>query len=57
MQNGHVGFMLSCYDAKLCYDPRTDTFQARWLSKHPLSNSMGAIIVLLPSFFYLFLLW
>lgn len=30
LQNGHVGFMLSCYDAQLCYDSRTDTFQARY---------------------------
>lgn len=29
LQNGHVGFMLSCYDAELSYDLRTDTFQAR----------------------------
>lgn len=29
LQNGHVGFMLSCYDAELSYDSRTDTFQAR----------------------------
>jgi hypothetical protein len=29
-ENGHVGFMLSCYDAQLNYDPRTDTFQARY---------------------------
>ncbi|KAK4773585.1 hypothetical protein SAY87_028604 [Trapa incisa] len=29
-ENGHVGFMLSCYDAELCYDARTDTFQARY---------------------------
>uniref|UniRef100_A0A7N0RFS2 F-box domain-containing protein n=1 Tax=Kalanchoe fedtschenkoi TaxID=63787 RepID=A0A7N0RFS2_KALFE len=29
-QNGHVGFLLSCYDAKLCYDHQTDTFQARY---------------------------
>uniref|UniRef100_A0A9I9D863 F-box domain-containing protein n=2 Tax=Cucumis melo TaxID=3656 RepID=A0A9I9D863_CUCME len=29
-ENGHVGFMLSCYDAELCYDLRTDTFQARY---------------------------
>lgn len=29
LQNGHVGFMLSCYDAQISYDPRTDTFQAR----------------------------
>ncbi|OIW16471.1 hypothetical protein TanjilG_18998, partial [Lupinus angustifolius] len=28
--NGHVGFMLSCYDAELSYDPHTDTFQARY---------------------------
>lgn len=29
-ENGHVGFMLSCYDADLCYDKKTDTFQARY---------------------------
>ncbi|KAF7833596.1 F-box protein [Senna tora] len=29
-QNGHVGFMLSCYDAELSYNPSTDTFQARY---------------------------
>ena len=29
MQNGHVGFMLSCYDVELSYDSQTDTFQAR----------------------------
>ncbi|KAK4780669.1 hypothetical protein SAY87_016775 [Trapa incisa] len=29
-ENGHVGFMLSCYDADLSYDARTDTFQARY---------------------------
>ncbi|RDY08645.1 F-box protein, partial [Mucuna pruriens] len=29
-ENGHVGFMLSCYDAELSYDPLTDTFQARY---------------------------
>ncbi|KAF3453167.1 hypothetical protein FNV43_RR03604 [Rhamnella rubrinervis] len=29
-ENGHVGFMLSCYDAEISYDPRTDTFQARY---------------------------
>ncbi|CAN1236265.1 F-box protein At2g32560 [Linum grandiflorum] len=29
-ENGHVGFLLSCYDADLSYDPRTDTFQARY---------------------------
>ncbi|EOY08845.1 F-box family protein isoform 2 [Theobroma cacao] len=29
-ENGHAGFMLSCYDAKLCYDSKTDTFQARY---------------------------
>ncbi|KAI4386209.1 hypothetical protein MLD38_004161 [Melastoma candidum] len=29
-ENGHVGFMLSCYDAELCYDSKTDTFQARY---------------------------
>ncbi|KAE9596297.1 hypothetical protein Lal_00048837 [Lupinus albus] len=29
-ENGHVEFMLSCYDAELSYDPHTDTFQARY---------------------------
>ncbi|KAK4492335.1 hypothetical protein RD792_003139 [Penstemon davidsonii] len=29
-ENGHVGFLLSCYDAELSYDQRTDTFQARY---------------------------
>lgn len=29
-ENGHVGFMLSCYDAQLSYDSCTDTFQARY---------------------------
>ncbi|KAL0390764.1 UNVERIFIED_CONTAM: F-box protein [Sesamum calycinum] len=29
-ENGHIGFMLSCYDAELSYDQRTDTFQARY---------------------------
>ncbi|CAA2997302.1 F-box protein At2g32560-like [Olea europaea var. sylvestris] len=29
-ENGHVGFVLSCYDAKLSYDRWTDTFQARY---------------------------
>lgn len=29
-ENGHVGFMLSCYDAELCYDSRADNFRARF---------------------------
>ncbi|KAL5163305.1 F-box protein [Glycine soja] len=29
-ENGHIGFLLSCYDAELSYDPQTDTFQARY---------------------------
>ncbi|KAK4441408.1 F-box protein [Sesamum alatum] len=29
-ENGHIGFMLSCYDAELSYDQRTDTFEARY---------------------------
>lgn len=29
-ENGHVGFMMSCYDAKIRYDFKTDTFQARY---------------------------
>ncbi|CAK9188520.1 unnamed protein product [Ilex paraguariensis] len=31
-ENGLVGFMLSCYDAELRYDHRTDTFRARYSS-------------------------
>ncbi|CAL0315836.1 unnamed protein product [Lupinus luteus] len=29
-EDGHAGFMLSCYDAELSYDPHTDTFRARY---------------------------
>ncbi|KAL5220313.1 hypothetical protein ABZP36_025026 [Zizania latifolia] len=29
-EDGHIGFMLSCYDAHLRYDRRTDTFTARY---------------------------
>ncbi|KVI07979.1 F-box protein At2g32560-like isoform X1 [Cynara cardunculus var. scolymus] len=29
-EDGHVGFMLSCYDADLSYDSHNDTFQARY---------------------------
>ncbi|XP_042513041.1 F-box protein At2g32560-like isoform X2 [Macadamia integrifolia] len=29
-ENGHVGFMLSCYDAEVSYDSHTDTFHARY---------------------------
>ncbi|WJX38003.1 hypothetical protein P8452_25708 [Trifolium repens] len=29
-ENGHIGFMLSCYDAELSYDSQTDTYQARY---------------------------
>lgn len=29
-EHGHVGFLMSCYDAELCYDCHTDTFQARY---------------------------
>ncbi|KAI6669640.1 hypothetical protein NL676_004525 [Syzygium grande] len=39
-ENGHVGFMLSCYDAELSYDSRTDTFQARY---PPHGRRAGAI--------------
>ncbi|KAG6468042.1 hypothetical protein ZIOFF_072608 [Zingiber officinale] len=28
--HGHLGFMLSCYDAEVSYDGRTDTFLARY---------------------------
>ncbi|KAL3534664.1 hypothetical protein ACH5RR_003125 [Cinchona calisaya] len=30
VQNGQLGFMLSCYDAELSYDSSTDTFTARY---------------------------
>ncbi|KAK6149037.1 hypothetical protein DH2020_016562 [Rehmannia glutinosa] len=30
VQNGHVGFVLSCYDAQLSYDSTTDNFVARY---------------------------
>lgn len=29
-EHGHVGFMMSCYDAELSYDFRTDSFRARY---------------------------
>ncbi|KAI9088431.1 hypothetical protein K1719_029880 [Acacia pycnantha] len=29
-ENGHVGFVLSCYDVELSYDRHMDTFQARY---------------------------
>uniref|UniRef100_A0A7N0VKF7 F-box domain-containing protein n=1 Tax=Kalanchoe fedtschenkoi TaxID=63787 RepID=A0A7N0VKF7_KALFE len=29
-ENGHAGFMLSCYDAKVRYESTTDTFHARY---------------------------
>ncbi|KAJ0978974.1 hypothetical protein J5N97_014448 [Dioscorea zingiberensis] len=29
-EHGHVGFMLSCYDAQVRYDCNTDTFEARY---------------------------
>ncbi|KAH7297953.1 hypothetical protein KP509_25G020700 [Ceratopteris richardii] len=29
-EHGHAGFLLSCYDAELCYDRQTDTFKARY---------------------------
>nr|XP_009393902.1 PREDICTED: F-box protein At2g32560-like [Musa acuminata subsp. malaccensis] len=29
-EHGHVGFMLSCYDAEVSYDCSTDTFHARY---------------------------
>lgn len=32
VQNGHVGFMLSCYDAEVSYDCSTNTFTARYPS-------------------------
>ncbi|XP_071687340.1 F-box protein At2g26850-like [Rutidosis leptorrhynchoides] len=29
-ENGNVGFLLSCYDAKVSYDSQTDSFKARY---------------------------
>ncbi|XP_071704614.1 F-box protein At2g32560-like [Rutidosis leptorrhynchoides] len=29
-ENGHVGFVMSCYDAELSYNCETDTFEARY---------------------------
>nr|XP_043640158.1 F-box protein At2g26850-like [Erigeron canadensis] len=29
-ENGHIGFVMSCYDAELRYDRHTDTFEARY---------------------------
>ncbi|KZV32290.1 F-box protein-like [Dorcoceras hygrometricum] len=31
-ENGHIGFVLSCYDAKLSYDATSDNFVARYPS-------------------------
>ncbi|XP_073062332.1 F-box protein At2g26850-like isoform X2 [Primulina eburnea] len=31
-ENGHIGFVLSCYDAKLSYDSTSDNFVARYPS-------------------------
>ncbi|XP_057795061.1 uncharacterized protein LOC131011296 isoform X2 [Salvia miltiorrhiza] len=41
LQNGHVGFMLSCYDAQLSYGSTSDNFVARYknlLYKNVLST-------------------
>ncbi|KAL2501909.1 F-box protein [Forsythia ovata] len=29
-ENGHIGFMLSCYDAQACYDSKADNFVASY---------------------------
>ncbi|KAH7351961.1 hypothetical protein KP509_19G022400 [Ceratopteris richardii] len=29
-EHGHVGFLMSCYDAEVCYDRESDTFKARY---------------------------
>eukprot|EP00249_Psilotum_nudum_P016356 c25781_g1_i1 orf=400-1485(+) len=39
-EHGNVGFMLSCYDAELSYDHRTNTFRARY----PPHNSRTTVI-------------
>jgi hypothetical protein len=38
LQHGHVGFMMSCYDAELSYDFRTDSFRARYWSVYDFSQ-------------------
>ncbi|KAG6503504.1 hypothetical protein ZIOFF_035819 [Zingiber officinale] len=38
LQHGHLGFMLSCYDAEVSYDGRTDTFPARHKEEEELLN-------------------
>ncbi|KAG6474299.1 hypothetical protein ZIOFF_068225 [Zingiber officinale] len=37
-QHGHLGFMLSCYDAEVSYDGRTDIFLARHKEEEELLN-------------------
>ncbi|KAJ0713838.1 putative F-box domain-containing protein [Helianthus annuus] len=32
-ENGNIGFLLSCYDAKVSYDSHTDSFKARYASQ------------------------
>ncbi|KAL8213727.1 hypothetical protein R6Q57_003176 [Mikania cordata] len=32
-ENGNIGFLLSCYDAKVTYDSHTDSFKARYASQ------------------------
>ncbi|GFP97620.1 F-box protein at2g32560 [Phtheirospermum japonicum] len=39
-ENGHVGFMLSCYDAEISYDRRTDTFNARYIAHGPRPSTI-----------------
>ncbi|KAM6548048.1 hypothetical protein CsatB_019724 [Cannabis sativa] len=42
-ENGHIGFMLSCYDALLCYNSETDNFHARYSShgRRTLEENIG----------------
>ncbi|XP_059668305.1 F-box protein At2g26850-like isoform X2 [Cornus florida] len=41
-ENGHIGFMLSCYDAAISYDSCTDTFRARYspLGGHTIEENV-----------------
>ncbi|GAB4843954.1 Ubiquitin-associated domain-containing protein [Ancistrocladus abbreviatus] len=41
-ENGHAGFMLSCYDAELCYNSGTNTFRARYLppGRHTMEENI-----------------
>ncbi|RRT39311.1 hypothetical protein B296_00057880 [Ensete ventricosum] len=41
-EHGHVGFMLSCYDAEISYDSHSDTFHARFLRNEIMQSRLCA---------------